>query len=139
MMIACKRNGGPYLLSVLLGESQLDVKETLHVALACVAQLCQQRLLLPPRHRYPRYLHPQAGQFLPYRGLFEPGHLPSAAFRRLRLRQGARLVCSSHYPALGSDFTEGNISSYLITFLFVIASPAIIKISQIADSLKRFL
>ena len=38
-----------------------------------------------------------------------------------------------------SHFTEERRTSYLITFLFVISSPAIIKISQIADSLKRFL
>ena len=31
----------------------------------------------------------QAGQFLPYGGLLEPGHLPPAAFRRLRLCEGA--------------------------------------------------
>ena len=33
----------------------------------------------------------------------------------------------------------GTSHLYLITFLFVISSPAIIKISQTADSLKRFL
>ena len=76
----------------------------------------------------------QPGQFLPDGGLFEPRHFPPAAFGRLRrLWEGAWLVCGGHYPDPGGDIT------YLITFLFVISSPAIIKISQIADSLKRFL